>query len=167
MNGDAIFDLIEAGETHQAVKMLQTLLRVVGRFKTTYFSYKQRASVECPDNPWRVQNNAVFVRLDSFLERSHDILDLAQTILQFSKLAKVEVGGTKGKTLSTSVAQIYFDFTQAIEMVKSVGKGILDLENKEFDDAFYDFRSRMKELDRRLASVIVQGFDDTTTVTVI
>jgi dynein heavy chain len=165
VNGDAIFDLIEAGETHQAVKMLQTLLRVVGRFKTTYFSYKQRASVECPDNPWRMQNNAVFIRLDSFLERSHDILDLAQTILQFSKLAKVEVGGTKGKTLSTSVAQIYFDFTQAIDMVKNVGKGILDLENKDFDDAFYDFRSRMKELDRRLASVIVQGFDDTTTIT--
>ena len=164
VNGDAIFDLIEAGETHTAVKMLQTLLKVVGRFKTTYFSYKQKASVECPDNPWRVQNNAVFVRLDSFLERSHDILDLAQTILQFSKLAKVEVGGTKGKTLSTSVAQIYFDFTQAIDMVKSVGKGILDLDNKDFDDAFYDFRTRMKELDRRLASVIVQGFDDTTTV---
>eukprot|EP00605_Chrysophyceae_sp_TOSAG23-4_P001019 GSChrysophyteH1.ASY1.ANO1.1120.1 assembled CDS len=164
VNGDAIFELIEAGETVTAVKMLQTLLRVLGRFKTTYFDYKAKASVECPENPWRVQNNAVFIRLDSFLERCHDILDLAQTILQFSKLAKVEVGGTKGKTLSTSVAQIYFDFVQAIETVKSVGKGILDLENKEFDDAFYDFRSRMKELDRRLASVLVQGFDDTATL---
>ena len=164
LNGDAIFELIEAGETNTAVKMLQTLLRVLGRFKTTYFDYKTKASQECPDNPWRVQNNAVFIRLDSFLERCHDILDLAQTILQFSKLAKIEVGGTKGKTLSTSVAQIHFDFVQAIENVKSVGKGILDLENKEFDDAFYEFRSRMKELDRRLASVIVQGFDDAITV---
>ena len=164
INGDAIFELIEAGETASAVKNLQTLLRVVGRFKTTYFDYKTKASQECPENPWRVQNNAVFVRLDSFLERCHDILDLAQTIMQFTKLAKIEVGGTKGKTLSTSVAQIYFDFIQAIDNVKNVGKGILDLENKGFDEAFYDFRTRMKELDRRLASVIVQGFDDVTTV---
>ena len=164
VNGDSIFELIEAGETVTAVKMLQTLLRVLGRFKSTYFDYKTKSSQECPENPWRVQNNAVFIRLDSFLERCHDILDLAQTILQFTKLAKVEVGGTKGKTLSTSVAQIYFDFVQAIENVKSVGKGILDLENKEFDDAFYDFRSRMKELDRRLASVLVQGFDDTISI---
>jgi dynein heavy chain len=164
LNGDAIFDLIEANETSTVVKMLQMLLKVVGAFKSTYFDYKTKAGVECPDNPWRVQNNAVFVRLDGFLERSHDILDLAQTILQFTKLAKVEVGGTKGKVLSTSVAQIYSDFVQAIDMVRSVGKGILDVDNKEFDDAFYDFRSRMKELDRRLASVLIQGFDDNTTV---
>jgi dynein heavy chain len=164
LNGDAIFELIEAGETQTAVKMLQSALRIFGAFKTTYFDYKTKANLECPDNPWRVQNNAVFVRLDSFLERCHDILDLAQTILQFSKLSKIEVGGTKGKTLTTSIAQIYSDFTQAIDNVRAVGKGILDLENKGFDDAFYEFRTRMKELDRRVGSVIVQGFDDVTTV---
>jgi len=165
LNGDAIFELIEAGETNTAIKMLQACLRVFGKLKSTYFDYKTKASAECAENPWRVQNNAVFVRLDSFLERCHDILDFAQTILQFSKLQKIEVGGTKGKTLSTSVTQIYFDFIQAIEMVRSVGKGILDLDNKNFDDAFYDFRSRMKELDKRLGSVIIQGFEDTATVT--
>lgn len=164
LNGDTIFELLEAGETVQAVKILQNTLRIFGKFKSTYFDYKAKANVECPDNPWRVQNNAIFVRLDGFLERCHDILDLAQTILQFQKLAKIEVGGTKGKTLTTSVAQIYFDFTQAVENVRSVGKGILDLENKKFDDAFYEFRCRMKELDRRLGSVIIQGFDDASTV---
>lgn len=140
LNGDTIFELLEAGETHQAVKILQNTLRVFGKFKSTYFDYKAKANVECPDNPWRIQNNAIFVRLDGFLERCHDILDLAQTILQFSKLSKIEVGGTKGKTLTTSVAQIHFDFTQAVDNVRSVGKGILDLENKKFDDAFYEFR---------------------------
>lgn len=53
-----------------------------------------------------VQNNALFMRLDSFLERCHDILDLTQTIVQFSKLAKIEVGGTKGNTLTASVKQV-------------------------------------------------------------
>jgi dynein heavy chain len=74
----------------------------------------------------------------------------------FSKLAKIEVGGTKGKTLTTSVAQIYADFNQAVESIRQVGKGILDLENKLFEDAFYEFRTRMKELDKRLGSVILQ-----------
>lgn len=164
INGDGIFDLIDAGETATPVKMLQSVIRVFGNFKSTYFEYKTKASVDCVDNPWRVQNNAIFIRLDAFLERCHDILDLAQTILQFSKLAKIEVGGTKGKTLSTSIAQVYFDFSQAVDNVRSVGKGILDLGNKAFDDAFYEFRTRMKELDRRLGSVIVQGFDDASTV---
>jgi dynein heavy chain len=164
LNGDAIFELIEAGETQTAVKMLQTVLRIFGKFKSIYFEYKIKAGVDCPDNPWSVQNNAVFIRLDTFLERCHDILDFSQTILMFSKLAKIEIGGTKGKILTTSISQVYLDFNQAVEGIRLVGKGILDLENKQFEEAFYDFRNRIKELDRRLGSVIVQGFEDASTV---
>ncbi|KAJ1439145.1 dynein heavy chain and region D6 of dynein motor-domain-containing protein [Ochromonadaceae sp. CCMP2298] len=164
LNGDAIFELVEAGETNTAVRMLKTALSVFGRFKTVYLEYKAKSVKECPENPWLVQNNAVFVRLDSFLERLHDILDFTQTIMMFAKLAKIEVGGTKGKTLTTSVAQIYADFNQAVESIRAVGKGILDLENKAFEDAFYEFRTRMKELDKRLGSVILQGFEDASTV---
>eukprot|EP00599_Poterioochromonas_sp_BG-1_P012792 CAMPEP_0173159472 /NCGR_PEP_ID=MMETSP1105-20130129/17150_1 /TAXON_ID=2985 /ORGANISM="Ochromonas sp., Strain BG-1" /LENGTH=109 /DNA_ID=CAMNT_0014077953 /DNA_START=231 /DNA_END=556 /DNA_ORIENTATION=- len=108
-----------------------------------------RAGVECPSNPWSVQNNAVFVRMDTFLERCHDILDFTQTIVMFTKLAKIEIGGTKGKTLTTSIAQIYADFANAIDSIRNLGKGILDLENKKFEEAFYEFRNRIKELDRR------------------
>lgn len=36
----------------------------------------------------------------------------------------------------------------------------MDITVKEFDDHFYEFRSKIKELERRLASVITQGFDD-------
>eukprot|EP01038_Epipyxis_sp_PR26KG_P005405 gene5405-7492_t len=164
LNGDEIFQLIETGETASCIKMLKTVLQVFGKFKTKYFEYKIRASVDCPDNPWSVQNNAVFIRLDNYLERCHDILDLAQTITMFSKLSKIEIGGTKGKTLTTSVVQIYSDFNQSVDIIRSVGAGILDLSNKKFDDAFYEFRTRMKELDRRLGSVILQGFEDASTV---
>ncbi len=66
----------------------------------------------CPSNPWRFQNTTLFVRIDSFLERCHDILDLMQTILQFNKLDRVEIGGTKGKLLSSNVQQIFADFNQ-------------------------------------------------------
>ena len=164
LNGDAIFELIETGETQAAVKMLKTVLDVFGKFKTVYFQYKARAQQDCPENPWTVQNNAVFIRLDSFLERCHDILDFSQTILMFGKLAKIEIGGTKGKTLTTSVAQMYHDFNHAVDTIREVGQGILDLENKQFEEAFYEFRTRMKELDRRLGSVVVQGFEDASTV---
>ncbi|CAM9709448.1 unnamed protein product, partial [Laminaria digitata] len=65
---------------------LRSLRQVLGKFKTTYFDYKAKAAVECPSNPWRVQNNAVFARMDAFLERCHDVLDLTQTIAQFQKV---------------------------------------------------------------------------------
>lgn len=144
--------------------MLQTTIRIIGKFKSNYFEYKNKSIEECPDNPWIIPNTAIFIRLDLFLERCHDILDFSQIILLFSKLSKIEVGGTKGKTLTTSVAQIYSDFTQSVEVIRCVGTGILDLNNKNFEVAFYEFRSSMKILDRRLGSVVIHGFEDTTSV---
>ncbi len=40
----------------------------------------------------------------------------------------------------------------------------MDIAIKEFDDDFYEFRAKIKELERRLASVITQGFDDSDTI---
>ena len=40
----------------------------------------------------------------------------------------------------------------------------MNIENREFDADFYSFRQRMKELDRRLASILTQGFDDSDTI---
>jgi dynein heavy chain len=125
INGEAIFGYIEDEEAHRARDMIRTVLRVCGAFKSTYFDYKAKANLECPTNPWRIQNNALFVRLDAFLERCHDILDLTDTVVQFSKLGKLEVGGTKGKTLSTSVQQIYADFEGAINQFRGVGYDIM------------------------------------------
>jgi len=149
-----------------------------------------KANVQCPSNPWRIQHNALFARLDSFLERCHDILEMGLTIQQYNRcviakpvlvishvlswlpilcrfdsLKTIEIGGTKGKTLSTSVAQISTDFQSAVDVLKDVGAGITDLNNKSFETSFYSFRNKTKELDRRLASVIVQGFDDAPSIT--
>ena len=41
---------------------------------------------------------------------------------------------------------------------------ILDIEVKKFDDDFYEFRRTVKELERRLGSIIIQGFEDCATV---
>ena len=40
--------------------------------------------------------------------------------VQFSKLAKIEIGGTKGKTLTTSVHQVHQDFQTAVQRFQSV-----------------------------------------------
>ena len=62
--------------------------------------YKQIANAECPNNTWNVQSSMLFTRLDSFLERCRDNLDITRTVVQFSQLAEIEIGGTKGKTLT-------------------------------------------------------------------
>ena len=72
--------------------------------------------------------------------------------MQFQKLEKVEVGGNKGRTLSASVYQIYADFTSVLDAFKKLPYDALDVETKQFDDDFYDFRCQIKELERRLGA---------------
>lgn len=61
-------------------------------------------------------DSAVFGRVDGFLERCHDVMELTQTVLQFGKLGRTEIGGTKGRTLTSSVNQVHADFMQAVEV---------------------------------------------------
>ena len=41
---------------------------------------------------------------------------------------------------------------------------IMNIEERRFDDDFYKFRQRIKELERRLASILTQSFDDSDTI---
>ena len=41
---------------------------------------------------------------------------------------------------------------------------IMNIEKREFDDDFFNFRKRIRELERRLASVLTQSFDDCDTM---
>jgi hypothetical protein len=91
MNGKQLFEYIDLEETNKALEKLETVLHVCASFKSAFFDYKARANTECSQNQWRIQNNALFVRLDAFLERCHDVVELTKTILQFNKLSHIEV----------------------------------------------------------------------------
>ena len=68
------------------------------------------------------------------------------------------------QVLTNSVGQIFADFSAAASAFHEINYDLLDVEAEKFDDDFYVFRSQIKELERRLGSVVTQGFDDCTTV---
>ena len=47
---------------------------------------------------------------------------------------------------------------------KALPYDVMDVDVRRFDDDFYVFRSTIKSLERRLAAVLTQGFDDTPTI---
>jgi dynein heavy chain len=48
------------------------------------------------------------------MERCHDMMDMMGTWVQFNKLERVEIGGTKGKVLTNAVKAIHSDFQQVM-----------------------------------------------------
>ena len=82
-------------EAQEAVDKLRVTVRVLTAFKNYYFDNKARTLDVTPLNPWKFQSNAIFGRLDAFLDRCNNLLSFSQTALQFQKLERVEIGGTK------------------------------------------------------------------------
>jgi len=63
-------ELLQMDPTDACDKLRMTL-KVLGSFKSQYFTYKAASAVECPSNPWRFQNSLIFGRLDKFMERCY------------------------------------------------------------------------------------------------
>ncbi|XP_031560727.1 dynein beta chain, ciliary-like, partial [Actinia tenebrosa] len=80
--------------------------------------------------------------------------------MEFSKLEKVEIAGIKGKVLSHQVVEIFNEFNELYAMFGNRTYDGLDATNKEFVDDYNQFRERITDLDRRLASIVCQAFDD-------
>lgn len=60
--------------------------------------------------------------------------------------------------------QVHGDFETAVATIKAVPYDLMDVSKKQFDDDFYQFRCTIKNLERRLASILTQAFDDTATI---
>lgn len=125
------------------------------KFKEAYFEYKSKAK-----NSWKITSSALFVRLDAFSERCQDLMQMTQTIMQFNKLEKIEIGNTKAAAMTAAVQQIFREFQDAQIKFCSVTYDVMDIEQRSFDDDFFAFRQTIKELERRIAALLAQSFED-------
>lgn len=98
-------DVIEASRNHispaelftsepeEAAERLRVVSRVANAIKATYFDCK--AQIAKSKRPWNFDSKLIFGRLDDFTIRVNEILGLFDTITEFNRLEKIEIGGTK------------------------------------------------------------------------
>lgn len=142
-----------------AYKKVSQAFDVCIRFKEAYFDYKSKVK-----NSWKIASSALFVRLDAFAERCQDLMLVAKTIMQFNKLEDIQVGNTKGSSMTEAVKHLYEEFVATQEKFCAVTYDVIDIECREFEDDFFSFRQTIKELERRLAALLAQSFDDCDTL---
>jgi len=163
ISGPEVFNMIASEEAAECYEKLEKTWQICTAFKDTYVMYRDIAAAQGREG-WKMTNDALFTRLDAFRERCRDALDFTRTVMQYTKLERVDIGGTKGKTLSNCVIAIYEEFNRAVEEFKSVTYDIMDVDQSEFDHDFFVFRSAVKGLDRRLGSLLSTACDDQDTM---
>ena len=145
-------------EPDEAAERLRVAVRVFNAFKSTYFEYKTMTSDSA--RPWNFDGKIIFKRLDAFQKRIEDILGLFDIIVEFNRLEKIEIGGTKGKILSSQVVQIFTEFVTGLSALAKVKYDILDIKSNEFVKDQAIFIERITDLDRRIGTILCQAFDD-------
>lgn len=109
---------------------------------------------------WTFHPNAVFERFNAFLERLNTIQWFFSTVIEFLKLEKVEIGGLKGRQLSSKITTIFADFNQHFSSFASKTYDVLDPDDSKFMQDFEIFQQRILELDIKLAGIFCQAFND-------
>lgn len=115
--------------------------------------------------PWSFHTRNVFQRLMDFIDRLRLVNSLLATNLEFGKLEKVEIGGIKGRLLSQKCVDIFEEFKTIYNVFANIQYEILSPEDKSIDDDYENFREKCDDLDRRLAAVFEQAFEECNTLT--
>ena len=159
---------IVSSEPQEATTKLALTMKNLASFRKQYD--RCRSVLEKQEDParrWSFENDVVFDRLQLFADRVSQLQEVMSTIVEFSKLERVEIGGTRGALLSAQVSQVFEDFTHETNAFLSISYDVLSPEETRFDDDLRRFRVTISDLEARLLSLLTQSFDDCASVDAI
>jgi dynein heavy chain len=147
-------------DTEEVIKTITAVLSGCGEFKSAFFFFKAKSATEL-QRPWRFQNAALFANLDLFLERSHDLLDLIETATLFYKLPNVKLGGATGLHTSVEVEELQQAYLAAQGELSALEYDFLDVHDHRFETDYDTFRTKVRGLEERLASIMSSALTGT------
>lgn len=72
---------------------LKSVIRTLETLNAEFVSAQER--VATMGKPWNFDGRSMFKRLSTFEQRVKNIMELFDTIIEFNRLEKIEIGGTK------------------------------------------------------------------------
>lgn len=133
---------------------------VLEEFRRQFEWRKDMPAMKPHAPPWSFNPSAVFTRFDAFLGRLNDIEWLFNTVMEFSKLEKIEIGGIQGGSLSARIMNVYKEFQHLFVSFTVRSNDALEPDDQSFTENCAKFNESITDLDSKLAAVLCQAFDD-------
>ena len=151
-------------EVEEALDKVNISIRNLKEFKTTFQQFKAVVPTyfteEKTPKTWEFQEALIFKRFDDFLERLNTVKDFFLTAQQFLKLEKVEIGGIRGKALTTSIKKVSDEFKDLYGVFTIRTYDSLDPQDQGFLEDYEKFNTKIFSLDRKLGAILSRAFDD-------
>ena len=146
------------GEPDESNEKVKSAIKMLDFFRECYTFCKNK-SLES-SNPWNFDPSIAFSRFDTFYTRVSKLAYLFDTLIEFNKIEKIEIGNSKGKILNSHLIQVFTEFQARMSTFVKVKYDMLDLTVSEFNDDYEVLHSAIEDLERRIGTIICQAFDD-------
>ncbi|KAK2575931.1 hypothetical protein KPH14_007294 [Odynerus spinipes] len=147
-------------DVDEALQRVQISRDILEEFKRQFEARRNMPGMKPEAPPWSFNSGVVFMRLDAFLKRLADIEWLFNTVLEFSKLEKIEIGGILGRSLSSRITGIFKEFQQLFVSFTVRANDVLEPDDETFAIDCAKFNRSISDLDSKLAAILCQSFDD-------
>lgn len=152
------------GEADDVYKKFDKAVQILELFKSSFEIVRMNLETYFPEDiepkPWNFHPRSVFQRLMNFIDRLKLVRQILETNLEFTKLEKVEIGGLRGRGLSMKCNEVFEEFNTLYNVFRNIQYDILDPEDRNIEADNAAFESKCLDLDRRLAAIFSQAFDD-------
>ncbi|KAM3605484.1 uncharacterized protein V6R79_026173 [Siganus canaliculatus] len=149
-------------ELEEGVERVQITISVLSTFKQLFHTYRHRIPKYYKHTQtiklWDFPATLVFQRSDRIMERLLMIEELFATALDFLKLEKVELGGSRGKILSEMVLSMSEEFHDRWRGLRESKYNPLDYTNDGFVHHYRRFMEQNRDFDQRLGTVLNLAF---------
>ncbi|KAL4716976.1 hypothetical protein ACJJTC_012787 [Scirpophaga incertulas] len=150
-----------------ATQRTELCINTIKQYQITFEYFKDNLNkyfVGRRSKPWTLDLNAVFERLNKFLNRLETILCFFYTVIEFQKLKQIEVGGIKGRMLGEQISEVSSEFDAYFREFASKSYDVLEPDDETFDNDYKSFEESIVDLDLKLATVLVESFDNSPTL---
>ncbi|XP_070785989.1 dynein axonemal heavy chain 2 [Enoplosus armatus] len=119
---------------------------------------------------WVLDQTSFFVVIDAFIQRFRDLLEVCDCQHQFARWKDGQqralpcFSSCQGPEFTRSLLEIEGTFHRGLQNLRSVDKGILDVENTSWCNEFNRFRALIKDLEMMMQNLISSVFKTVNTV---
>ena len=154
LNPEEIFKM----EIPEAVEKLKEVQKLCNLVHSTLKYYEEKSKAD--GKAWNIDKRHILKNFENFELRVYKMMELFEIMVDFSKLEKIEIGGTKGRALTHQIVTIFTEFTAASEYFKKLKYNPLNMKIRDFEVDLAKFHAKLDDLDKRLATIISVAFDD-------
>uniref|UniRef100_A0A182F4F5 AAA+ ATPase domain-containing protein n=1 Tax=Anopheles albimanus TaxID=7167 RepID=A0A182F4F5_ANOAL len=154
-------DRILAGAPRYGIEICKMKINCCESYKIIYEEMLEHFKSEFT---WNLDYAAIFNRINAFLQRLHDILEVCDAMLIFGKYAEGTTY-TSYRFFCNNAAeyerrcdQVEKIFHSALATIESVGGTILDINNKHWYRYIGEFRDTLKSLDDIIENLLSNVF---------